>query len=372
MTLNLAHNEAPYDPAPGCLAVHHGIAADTLRRYSPSFGSGGHSPLAVRLAALCAVDVDRVVLGAGAEGLLSAVFATLRRGDVVALPDGSWPHYRALAAQVGARVAAYPVQDLGDRFEADVDGLLALAGLGAPIRLLLIASPANPTGELFPVERVAEVARAFPDAVVAADLAYTGCGDEPPDWTAWAALTRSLPNLLVLHTFSKAFALAGLRVGWEIAGAGLDDLVTRGVPYLGYNHASELTAIAALDDPGYYAAQRAVMAEERLRYYRALPLAGPDGAVQVYRSGGNFLPVRFSPAALPVVHDALAVADIVIKWLPDGLTRITLGTPEQNATVLRVLVRALSGLPERPTRQGRRADLIPAYQLVAATNGSKA
>ena len=371
MALNLAHNEAFYPPAPGCLAVHHEMTGDTLRRYAPNFAANEPSPLTVRLAQLCAVDVDRVICGgAGSLGLLSDVFATLHPGDAVAVPEGAWPQYAAEAAKVHARVITYRVYDFGNRFVADPDGLLALAEAGTPIRLVLLTSPANPTGEAFPVDRVGEVARAFPNATVFADLVYTGCADDPPDWTAWAALTRRHPNLITLYTFSKAFALAGgARTGWMIVGDAHDELVARGVPYLGYNRTAELTCIAALDDPGYYERMRLIMAEERRRFASVLSLAGPDGTAAAYASGGNFVPVRFTDAvSVSLARTALAAAEIKIKWLSGGLTRITLGTPEQNGLLLRTLVHALArlGAPVPP----HRGDLIPAYQLAAAGNGS--
>jgi histidinol-phosphate aminotransferase len=118
------------------------------------------------------------------------------------------------------------------------------------VRVLLLASPANPTGNLFPLDRLSEVLTAFQTSTVIMDEAYLGLGDTPPILDETPAFTDAHPNLLVIRTFSKADSLAGMRIGYAIAGDELTSFRRRTTRYLGYPRPAEVAALAALNDPG--------------------------------------------------------------------------------------------------------------------------
>src|SRR4051812_30779128 len=325
MTLDLAHNTNPYGPAPGVLAALNGLTPADLYEYPPSFTTGGPSLLTKALATLCRVPVERIILDGGAEGLLKGVLHHLvRPGERVALPSVAWPYYRDLIAEVGGVAVTYPVIAYGDEYVVDVEALLALADTG--IRVVLLASPANPTGNLFPVDRLAEVLTVFRESIVIMDEAYLGLGDAPPAPAELPVFTDRHPNLLVVRSFSKADSLAGMRIGYAVAGDGLVGFRHRTARYLGYPRPAEVAALAALGDPGHRERVRQAMVADRHLITEALTLF--EG-VTVYRSHGNFVLIRFPRHALASIRADLAAADILVKWLTEDefldCARITIG-----------------------------------------------
>lgn len=357
--INLAYNESPFGFAPACWNVLYNVQAADLIEYPPNFRAGRPSELAEHLARHCQVEPNQVLLGYGAEQLLDdAVTHHVHPGDTVLAPSVSWPYYWRLFDDTGATVRPYLVEPDGDEHTVDVDGLLTRSGDAA---LVLLASPNNPTGSLFPFDRIAEVAAAHPDAVVVLDEAYHGLGDLPPDPTRYTALLDDAPNLLIVRTFSKLYGLAGARIGYALRGARLARYAARRARYLGYNRLSELLGIAALDSTSYYDDVRRAMVAGRALLTSRLRAAG----VQVYGSQANFVLARWPGAGeAAVARDQLARAGITVKWPTEPelthCARITVGTPGQNLALLD----ALTAPPlARAPRRLRRADLIPAYQL---------
>ena len=353
--ISLAHNTNSYGCAPGVRDVLARLARAELHRYPRSFYDDRPGPLVERVARDFAVDPALVALALGAGEILKlAMHLYLRPGETVAVPGVAWPQYRVWASWARARTVGYPLVEIPPEaaadgvatFAVDVDALLRLR-TQVPVRLLLLGSPNNPTGDVFPAERLDEVLHAYRDAVVILDEAYVGCGDAHPDETALPGLTDRHPNLMRVRTFSKAHALAALRIGYAVLGAGLADFAEFTARYLGFPEFLEEAAVAALDDLGHSERVRHAMVRERDLLYRAL---APLAQIRVYRSHGNFVLVRFSPEVVAPVRDALRTARIRFKWLSDPdycCARVSLGTPDENAAVRDVLTTTLSRLPGR-------------------------
>ena len=342
-------------------AVLARLAHADLHRYPRSFYDHCPGPLVERVARDFAVDSVPGRPCAGCREILKlAVHLYVRPGETVALPGVAWPQYHVWASWARARTAAYPLLEIPPEagaggvatFAVDVDALLRLR-TQVPVRMLVLASPNNPTGDVFPAERLDEVLHAYRDAVVILDEAYAGCGDAHPDETAMPGLTDRHPNLMRVRTCSKADGLAALRIGYAVLGAGLADFAEFTSRYLGFPEFLEEAAVAALDDLDHRERVRRGMVREREQLYRAL---APFDQARVYRSHGNFTLVRFSPEVVTPVCDALRTARIGFKWLgdPDWCARISLGSLDENATVRSVLVQTLSRLSARtgcPRRQ---------------------
>jgi histidinol-phosphate aminotransferase len=349
--ISLAHNTNPYGCAPGVRDVLARLAHGDLHRYPRSFYDDCPSPLIAWVARDFAVDPSLVALALGAGEILKlAMHLYLRPGETVALPGVAWPQYHVWASWARARTVGYPLVEIPPEagaggvatFAVDVDALLRLR-TQVPVRVLLLASPNNPTGDVFPAERLDEVLHAYRDAVVILDEAYAGCGDVHPDETAMPGLTDRHPNLMRVRTCSKADGLAALRIGYAVLGAGLADFAEFTSRYLGFPEFLEEAAVAALDDLDHRERVRVGMVGEREQMYRAL---APFDQAAVYRSHGNFTFVRFSPDVVAPVCDALRTARIRFKWLtdPDCCARVSLGRPDENAAVRSVLVDTLSRL----------------------------
>lgn len=346
--ISLAHNTNPYGCAPGVRDVLAELAHTELHRYPRSFYDNRPGPLVSRVARDFAVDPSLVALALGAGEILKlAMHLYLRPGEIVAVPGVAWPQYGVWASWARARTVGYPLVEIPPEagaggvatFAVDVDALLRLR-TQVPVRMLLLGSPNNPTGDVFPADRLDEVLHAYRDAVVILDEAYVGCGDRHPDDTALPGLTDRHPNLMRVRTCSKADALAALRIGYAVLGAGLADFAEFTARYLGFPEFLEEAAVAALDDLGHRERVRHAMIRERDLLYRAL---APFGQVRVYRSHGNFALVRFSRDVVLPVRDALGAARIRVKWLsdPDCCARVSLGTSDENAAVRDVLAGTL-------------------------------
>jgi histidinol-phosphate aminotransferase len=341
----LDRNENRYGPAPECLAVLQDVGPELLFNYTRDFQKGYYSDLSRRLAEIHGIPEKRLVLGYGCEDLLKqAIHHWLQAGGRCLIPSASWWYYRSVADEVGGVTVQYPIVEEPTTYRYDVEALLRIQR-ETPARILLISSPSNPTGNRFPAERLAEVLVAFRDAIVVYDEAYWGFTEDPA--ADLATMTHDHPNLLVLRTFSKLYGLAGARIGYGIAGTGLESFLKFSARNLGYNRISERLALAALSNPAYYdRIRRSTIADRRTILETLRGFAG----VRAYDSEANFVLARFPSSTVARVKEGLDRRGLIVKLLtePDFVhcARITLGTPEENAR----LVAALSEILHPPAR----------------------
>jgi histidinol-phosphate aminotransferase len=352
--IDLWRNENHYGPAPACFDVLRNVTSAQLHDYART------SPLTDGLAEILGVDRARISLGQGAEDLLTqALQLSVEPGDRVLIPSASWWYYRILVARVLGLAIEYPVRELGDEWVTDVDELLA-EHRANPARVILLTTVSNPTGATFPIEDIPRVCEACPDAIVIVDDAYWGFGDDA-DPATLARLTDEHPNLILLRTFSKLYALAGARIGYAVTGDDTAALAKHLARSLGHNRLSEALGIAALGSPEYYAMVRKAIVEDRDRFAAAV---GRYPGVTAYRSAANFQLVRFPASTAARVRDALTGAGLVVKWLdePDFVdcARITIGTTAEHDYVRQVVMGGLGELPGR-ARVNSRADFLAAY-----------
>jgi histidinol-phosphate aminotransferase len=339
----LDRNENHYGPAPACLAVLQELAPDLLHDYSREVLAGGYGCLSRRLAALHGVDEARIALGYGCEDILKeVVHYHVGPGDVILGPSASWWYYRAVADEVGGRTVEYPLVEQPTSYAYDIERLLALRD-EVPVRLLLIATPNNPTGNRIARDDLRLVLDHYRGVPVVLDQAYFGFADEGPD--TWAALTDEFPDLLVLRSFSKLYALAGVRIGYAIAGVRHQDFLKARSRYLGYNRISERLALTALESPEYYEDVRARMDEDRRQFYERLrPLKG----VRAYDSAGNFVLTRFPMDVVGSLDAELRRRGFVVKFFKEAAfldcARITLGTQVENARLLEAMTEVLPSM----------------------------
>lgn len=324
-------NENRYGPAPGCLDVLRTAEPELLYNYTRAFQQGSYSDLSRRLAEVHGVAERRIILGYGCEDILKGVVHHfLGAGETILIPSASWWYYNAIADEVGGVTVQYPLVEQEHRYVLDVDRLIALREEHDP-GLVLIASPNNPTGNVLPRDELLRVLEAYADVPVVLDQAYFGltAGHEADEI---AHLTESFPHLLVLRTFSKLYALAGVRIGYGITGYRLDGFRQFCLRNLGYNRLSERIALAALDDPGYYREVARHMESDRQAFYRFF--RSYEGC-RIFESAANFVLVKFPPGVAPVLKEALDRRGLIVKFFTEpafvGYARISLGTTAENA-----------------------------------------
>lgn len=341
--ITLDRNENHYGPAPACLASLRDLAPDLLHDYPRDFMSGSYSRLSLRLAATHGVEESRILLGYGCEDILKvAVRHYLGHGGALLVPSASWWYYRSVADEVGGDTIEYPLVEGPTAYRYDLDALLALRGR-VDAKLLLIATPNNPTGNRITRRQLRTLLEEFAGVPTLLDQAYFGFAEDGPD--DWAALTDEFPDLLVLRSFSKLYALAGARIGYGIVGERHREFATIGARCLGYNRVSENLALAALDSPDYYAGIRDRMTADRTRLcesLRALP------GVRAYDSDANFVLARFPQEILVSLDTDLKSRGYVIKCFKEpaflDCARITIGTTEENAGLLDAMLGVLPAM----------------------------
>jgi histidinol-phosphate aminotransferase len=335
-TFYLDRNENQYGPAPKCAEILRSFDIQTLSAYSRDYRRGVRSRLTERLAEDLGIPEKRILLSEGSEEMLKRlVQCYIRPGEKLLCPAQSWWYYQKVASEVGGETLQFDLKEGSDRFFYDVEDMILRCGKTSP-RVVLIASPNNPTGNSFNVSDLAPLIRAFGESVVVLDEAYWGFADESRETAL--NLVEEYDNLLVVRTFSKYYALAGARIAFAAAGKGLDRLSGLSERYLGYNRISEELALAALDSPEYYRAITSRMLEDKNRLYDFFDRH--DGFL-CYRSDANFVLVRIPRTMTHGLKEFLAGRGIIVKFisgpeLPHCI-RITLGTHEQNEQLLRHL-----------------------------------
>lgn len=258
--------------------------------------------------------------------LLAKTF--LDPGDAMAYPVPAFVMYRFYASVNLGRPVEIPLQDDGRRWNLDVEGLLATRA-----RVIVVASPNNPTGNAFPAELLRDLARRAP-GIVAVDEAYADfCGQNLiPE-------TRRAPNLVVLRTFSKAHGLAGLRVGYAVAQPAVIDALRRAKPPFNVSSFSERAAARALREPAFWKRSVRVLPAEREKVMAAVRELG----CATWESDANFFLVK-TPRP---VADALKARGILVRDVSRhhpslaGCVRVTVGDAKTNGRFLRALEASL-------------------------------
>jgi histidinol-phosphate aminotransferase len=320
--IKLASNEVPYGPLPGVVEAIAEAAANTHR-----YPDMGVVALRAALADRLGVAEDRIATGCGSVGLAEhLVKAACHDGDEVLYSWRSFEAYPIIAATAGARGVGVP-----NTAEHGHDLPAMAAAIGDRTRIVLVCNPNNPTGT--PV-RAAEL-NAFldevgPGVLVVLDEAYREFVTDPdvPDGVVRYA---DRPNVVVLRTMSKAWGLAGLRVGYLVAHPDVATAVRKVITPFSTSAVAQAAALAALRQPAEMARRADLVVAERERVWTAL--AKLFGDVPPTQANFVWLPLRDRAEAFAA---ACMAAGIVVRPFAGDGVRITIGTPEENDTFLAV------------------------------------
>ncbi|MDH6235410.1 histidinol-phosphate transaminase [Cryobacterium sp. CG_9.6] len=337
----LSSNENPFDPLPGVIAA---VQAETaFNRYPDA------SALALRqqLAAKFGVDAEQVHVGSGSVALLAQlILAAAGPGDEVLYSWRSFEAYPGLVAVAGATSVRVP-----NRADHGHD-LVAMADAITPqTRVVIICSPNNPTGTIVTADEFhAFMAAAPTDLLVLLDEAYAEfVTDADAGAVSGGPLLVRYPNLVLLRTFSKAYGLAGLRVGYALGPIPILNAARSTAIPLSVTGQASAAAIASLAAEPELLGRVAVLASLRDATWRALTLQG----WQLPASHANFvwLPTGEETAA---VAETLAAAGLVVRaFAPEGI-RVSIGEDEAMQKLLSVTADIIKSLP--PEHAARRKD----------------
>jgi len=328
--IKLASNENALGPSPRATAAMAGAMCD-INRYP----DGGAFYLKRRLAEHLGVDHGQLLVGNGSNEIIELLIRTFGSGGAeIVTSECTFVIYRLVSSAAGARFVEVPMAN--HRFDLD-----AIAErVSADTRMVFLCNPNNPTGTIFSQAELDRfLARVGPDPIVVLDEAYIEYVSPDARIDALAVL-RDRPRTVVLRTFSKAYGLAGVRVGYGVATEDLVNYVNRVRQPFNVNHLAQVAATAALGDAEHLA-RVVAMAEEGKRHIAVEVEA--MGCTPV-PSATNFVLFDTHREAAPIYQTLLRRGVIIRPMTAYGLPthlRVDAGLPEDRQRFLDELKVAL-------------------------------
>ena len=327
--VKLASNENPLGIGPRTRAAIERALGEICR-----YPDGNGFELKAALSARFSLDMNAIVLGNGSNDILELVsLAFLGPECSAVLSQHAFAVYPLATQARGARAIVVPAKQFGHDLPA-----MARA-VEADTHVLWIANPNNPTGTFCPAQEVEALLQAVPSRVlVVLDEAYNEYLPLEAKYDSIKWLKR-YPNLVLVRTFSKAYGLAGLRVGYGLMHAALADIMNRVRQPFNVNSLALTAATAALDDMEFVARSYA----ENLKGLRQLGEGVAALGLDAIPSFGNFLTVRVGKAAelyKRLLKRAVIVRPVAGYGLPEHL-RVSVGTADENARFLAALAASL-------------------------------
>lgn len=334
--LRLGANESSFGPSPRAIAA--------MREEAPRnswYGDPESFELRSALAERLGCGVENLIVGSGIDDLHSLVVrAFCAPGSVALETEGTYATFAYHVAAYGVRLRTVPYRDDG---RIDVDALIACALREQP-KMIYVANPDNPSGTFVEPEAIAALRDALlPDQVLVLDEAYADF--VPPGKLPGPLLD---PQTIRMRTFSKAYGLAGARVGYAIADPAIIATFQNIRQHFGINRNGQIAALASLGDDAFVAEVVAEVARGREDYYA---LAARHGLRSV-TSLTNFVCIEIGtkPQAEAFLEDLLRRGVFVRKPSApplDGYIRVTVGTPEERARFATIFDEARLTVPVR-------------------------
>ena len=335
-SIKLASNENPLGPSPEALAAIE-ASGENLALYPDAMGYRLRHALVQRIEADgVPIRPDQITLGNGSNDVLVlAAQVFLNAGLNAVFSQYAFAVYPIAVQASGAEARMVPALPDDDSMPLGHDLQAMLSAVDENTRMVFIANPNNPTGTWLEQDALEAFLQQLPQQVIAVvDEAYFEYGE------AWSAMDwlQNFPNLIVTRTFSKAYGLAALRVGYSVSSSEIADLLNRLRQPFNVNSLALIAAEAALADRGFI--ERSV--EMNAAGLQQLRQGLQDQGYSVIPSRGNFVLVDLDRDAGPV-YEALLAEGVITRpvgnyGLPRHL-RITVGTPEQNQRLLDSLAR---------------------------------
>ncbi|MFI5955447.1 histidinol-phosphate transaminase [Cryptosporangium sp. NPDC051539] len=326
--VKLASNEVPYGPLPGVVEAVTSAVANTHRYPDP-----GVVALRKRLGERYDVDPGRIVAGCGSVALAEHIVrAAVLPGDEVVYSWRSFEAYPIVTTSCGATSVQVPNTDTHAH---DLDAMAA--AVTERTKVVFVCTPNNPTGTAVHAGELDRfLDRVGPDVLVVIDEAYREFVRDPavPDGLVAA---KDRPNVVVLRTLSKAWGLAGIRVGWLAADPSVADAIRKVVTPFSVNHVAQAAALAALDAEDEMNRRVDLVVAERTRVLDTITSLRAD----VPDTQANFLWLPLGDDATEFAASCEKRGVIVRPFAGDGV-RVTIGTPSENDLFLEAAAELLA------------------------------
>lgn len=329
--VKLASNENPLGCSP--------LVAEAINRALPQlarYPDGGGFELKNALARHCQVAPEQIILGNGSNDVIDLLAMTfLAPGRSAVFSEHGFIVYPIITQAVGARAIQVPAQ----HWAHDLDAMAA--AIEEDTRLVFVANPNNPTGTWHGQAAIEDFLSRVPaEVIVVLDEAYFEYSGEAGGSDGLRLLGR-FPNLVVVRTFSKAYGLAGLRVGYSVSGADIAELVNRIREPFNVNSLAMVAAVAALQDQDFVQRSRDINSEGMAQLVAGLQALG----LEYIPSAGNFVSVDMGTDAATMYRKLLAEGVIVRPIGAYGMQRhlrISIGLADENAFLLECLHKVMS------------------------------
>ena len=320
-------NENPYPPSPKVIKALQDFDPARLRLYpDPNW-----QELQKAASDFFKIPVEYIFCGNGSDEILDNIIRSFADPeDTVAMPNPNYSLYEVLCDIYGIKYTYVP--SLMPDFTADFESLAKI-----PSKLIFFSNPNAPTGRYFPLSQIEAFIKNY-NGVFICDEAYIQFGGESA-----IPLTKKYDNLLVVRTFSKAFSLAGLRVGFAIGSPSLIEGLMRAKDSYNLNFYQQIGGVAALQDGDYSADCCRKIISERERLSAALQEIG----FTVIPSTANFIFCKPPVGSAEDTYMRLKEQKILIRYWSKELirdwVRITIGTKEQNNILIQTAKAIYSG-----------------------------
>ena len=335
--VKLASNENPLKTANKVLAAIERAARDLVR-----YPDGNGYELKHALASKLSVDVAQITLGNGSNDILELLArAYIEPGKSSVSSEYAFFIYHMVTKACGGRAIVTKANNWGHDLTAMVDAI------DDDTRLVYIANPNNPTGTMVDESALVDFLDKVPaNVIVVLDEAYyeyamDEAREQGIDCPDGVALLKYYPNLVVTRTFSKAYGLAGLRVGYAIASAEITDIMNRVRAPFNVNSLAFAAAVAVLDDEQYLARSCQINRDGKQQLMAGFKALG----LSFIPSAGNFFAVEFVTDTMAIyqqlLQQGMIVRPIANYGMPNHL-RISVGLEQENAALLSALEKTLS------------------------------
>ncbi len=329
--IKLASNENPLGPSPKVAGAIQQVIPE-LSRYP----DGSAYRLKEKLAKKLAVDTTCITIGNGSNDVLELIARVyLRPGNEAIVSQHSFVVYPLATKAIGADLKVVPAKNYAQDLEA------TLNSISGRTRMIFIANPNNPTGTWIDRTTLVDfLDQVRSDVLVILDEAYFEYADDP-EYPDGITLFRQYPNLVVTRTFSKAYGLAALRIGYSISHPDIADLMNRVRQPFNVNAMSLAAAEVAMDDQDHVD-QSVLLNRQGMQF---ISQACDELNLSYIPSAGNFLTIDFGQDAMPI-YDALLKMGVIVRpigvyEMPNHL-RVTIGLPEENERFVESLRRVLA------------------------------
>jgi histidinol-phosphate aminotransferase len=333
-SIKLASNENPLGPSPRALQAIES-AVGRLHRYPD--GSGYY--LRKRLSEKYALPFDGIVLGNGSNEIIELAIRTfLLPGDEVVMPAPSFLVYKLAVQTMGGKAVHVPLKD----FAIDLEQ--TSRAVTPRTRIIFVNNPNNPTGTIVSRAGFESFLDGIPrETIVVLDEAYIEFNRDADTPRGFDYIDRRGPYVVVLRTFSKAYGLAGLRIGYGAMNPAVADYLNRVRQPFNTGHLSQVAALAAVDDEDFLEQTRNAVWEGMRYLYREIEKLG----LPCLPSQANFFLIELPVDAKRVFEAMLAQGVIIRPMNSYGMSRhirINAGLPEENERFVKALKLTLDNL----------------------------